>query len=96
MNLGVDGECGNVYRPVTLDHLTLVVDEDEVGGPDVAEVHPERIDPEVVSPLGIASGDVAGHPFVKTKFGEQTEGGGQALLAVQALGSRIIERHLRR
>ena len=63
----------------------VVVDEEEVGDPDVAEVHAEGVDPEVVGELGVAGGDVAGHTFVEAALGEHAEGGGQALLAVETL-----------
>ena len=52
---------------------------------DLLEAHPERVDPEVVEPLRVAGGDVTGHPFVEPELPEQSEGGGEALLAVQAL-----------
>ena len=70
---------------VALDDLAPVVHEDEVGHPDVAEVHAERVDPEVVEVLGVAGGDVAGDALVEPEAGEEPERGGQALLAVQAL-----------
>ncbi len=60
---------------------------------DVAEVHAERIHPEVVEPLGVPGGDVAGHPLVEPELREQAERGGQALLAVEALVGGIVERH---
>ena len=85
VHLGVDGEGGRVDRVVALDHLALVVHEDEVGHPDVAEVHAERVDPEVVGELGVPGGDVAGHALVEPEAGEEPERGRQALLAVQAL-----------
>ena len=85
VDLGVDGERGRVDRPVALDHLAVVVDQDQVGDPDVAEVHAEGVDPEVVESLGVAGGDVAGHALVEAELREQAEGGGQPLLAVEAL-----------
>ena len=48
------------------------------------EMHSEWVDPEMVRTLGIARGDVAGHAFVKSKLGEEAEGGGKTLLAVAA------------
>ena len=41
VDLGVNGEGGGVDRPVALDHLAVVVDQDQVGHPDVTEVHAE-------------------------------------------------------
>ena len=49
------------------------------------EVHPERVDPEVVEQLGVAGGDVAGRALVEAEVPEQPEGGGEPLLAVAAL-----------
>ena len=51
----------------------------------MAEAHPERVDPEVVGQLGIASGDVAGHALGEAEPPEQAQRAGQPLLAVQAL-----------
>src|SRR5207302_9451324 len=51
----------------------------------LAEVHAEGVDPEVVEPLGVAGGDVAGDAFVEAHLGEEAKAGGEALLAVQAL-----------
>ena len=101
MDLRVDDERRRVHRAPAFDDLALVVDEEEVGHPDVPEVHGEGVDPEVVGELGVAGGDVSGHAFVEAEPGEQTEGGGQALLAMQALvldrveGRREGELHLR-
>ena len=94
VDLGVDGEGGPVDRHVPLDHLALVVDQDEVGDPDVTEVHAEGIDPEVVEALGVAGGDVPGHPLVEAELGEEPEPGGQALLAVEPLLLGRVERHV--
>ena len=63
----------------------MVVDQDQVRHADLLEVHPQRVDPEVVEPLRVAGGDVTRHPFVEPELPEQSEGGGEALLAVQAL-----------
>ena len=82
---GVDGEGGPVERALTLDDLALVIDEEEVRGLDGAEVLAQAIHPEAVGVLGITGGDVAGHPFVEAVLGEDAEGGGEPLLAVQAL-----------
>src|SRR5665213_989154 len=94
VDLGVDGECRDVDRLVPVHDLALVVDQDQVRGPDMAEVHTERIDPEMVGSFGVACRDVAGHPLVEAELREEAEGGGQALLAVDALCGGIVERHL--
>ena len=73
MYLGVDDEGSLVDRPIALDDLSLVVDQQQVGHADLAEMHREGIDPEVVAALRVPSGDVAGNPFVEPVLGEQTE-----------------------
>src|SRR5437764_7582413 len=83
MDLRVDGEGGRVDGVVTLHDLALVVHQDEVAHPDVAEVHAEGVDPEVVGTLRIPRRDVAGDPLVEAEPREETERGRQTLLAVQ-------------
>ena len=75
-----------------LDHLTVMVDQEEVAHPDVAEVHPERVDPEVVGHLGVAGGDVAGDAFVEAELGEQPERRRQPDLAVLPFLLNRVER----
>ena len=58
---------------------------------DQLEVHAERVDPEVVGPLGVAGGDVAGHALVEAEPPEDPERRGEALLAVQALRGLVRE-----
>jgi len=96
VHLAVDGEGGAVDGTVAFHHLALVVDQDQVRRADVPEVHAERVDPEVVGPLRIAGGDVPGDPFVEAELGEEAEGGGQALLPVEALVGGVLERHVGR
>ena len=79
----MDRERGLVERPLALDDRALVADEQQVADPDVAEVHAERIDPEVVGQLGVAGGDVAGHALVEAESAEESEGRGEVLLSVQ-------------
>ncbi len=85
VNLRVDDECGQIEGPVALDHVALVVDEQEVLDADLPEAHAERIDPEVVGVLGVPCRDVAGRALGEAEPPEETEGGGQALLAMPAL-----------
>ena len=91
VDLRVDGEGGGVDRPVAVDDLAAVVDQDEVLDPDELEAHPEWIDPEVVGALGIPDGDVTGQPLVEAELSEQPEGGGEALLAMPALVLDVVE-----
>ncbi len=81
----VDREGGGVDPAVTLDDLALRVHEDEVRHRDVTEGHAERVHPEVVEALGVARGDVPGDALLEPELGEETETGGEALLAVLAL-----------
>ena len=85
VHLRVDRERGAVHHRVALDDLAGVVDADQVGDADVLEVHPERVDPEVVEVLGVAHGDVAGDALVEAELAEQPERRREPLLAVQAL-----------
>ena len=78
-----------VDRPVALDDLALVVDQDEIGRADEVEAEPQRIDPEAIGPLWIASGHVTCDPFVEAEAPEQPEGGGQPLLDV---GPLVLDR----
>jgi hypothetical protein len=91
MHLRVDCERGAVDHRLAIDHLAGVVDADQVGDPDVLEVHPERVDPEAVEVFGIAHGDMPGDPLVEAELAEQPEGRCKALLAVQAFLVHGIE-----
>ena len=91
----MDGEGRQVHGPGAVDHLALVVHQDEVLDADHLEVHAERVDPEVVEELGIPGGDVAGDALVEPEVPEEPEGGGQALLAVPALVLDVVERRER-
>ena len=74
------------------DDLALVVDEKQIGYPDVAEVHGEGIDPEVVAELGVAGRDVSRHALVEAEASEEPEGSRQPLLPVQPLLFDRLER----
>jgi hypothetical protein len=92
VDLRVDGEGGGVDRPVAHDDLAAVVDQNEVLDADELEAHPEWVDPEVVGALGVSYGDVTGEPLVEPEVSEQSERGGEALLAVPALVLHVVER----
>ena len=70
---------------VAFDDLTRMAHEDQVGDPDVAEAHGERVHPEVVRQLRVAGRDVPGHALGEAEATEQPQRAGQLLLAVQAL-----------
>src|SRR4051794_29238829 len=97
MDLRVDGECRPVERPVAVDELAAIVDQQQILYTDLLEAHPERIDPEVIEPLGVARGDVSRDSFIEPELAEQAERGSETLLAVPALVvNRREGRELRR
>ena len=87
----MDRERGAVERPVAVDDLTAMVDEQQISHANHLEVHPERVDPEVVEELGIARGDVTGGAFVESEVPEQSESGRQVLLAIPAFVLDVVE-----
>ena len=68
VDLRVDDECGLIDHGVALNDLADPVDENQIGNPDVSEMHPERVDPEVVELLGITGRDVASHTLVEPEL----------------------------
>jgi hypothetical protein len=84
VNARVNRESRDVDRIIALDNFALGIHQDQVGSADMPKVDSEGIDPEMIGPLGISSGDVSGDTFVVTKFSEQAKGGGEALLSVAA------------
>ena len=68
-----------------VDDVARVVDEDQVADLDVAEAVRERVDPEVVRELRVASGDVPGHALAEADPPEDPQRAGELLLAVQTL-----------
>src|ERR1035437_550875 len=82
----VDHERRSIDRAFALDDLTFVVDEDQVRNPDVAKVHAEGIDPEVVEQFGVTDRDVPGDALGEAQLAEYAKGAGETLLAVTALG----------
>jgi hypothetical protein len=81
----VDDEPGPVHRPVPVPHGALVVDQDQVGHPQVPERRAERVHPEHVRVLRVAHGDVPGHSLAEAEPAEHPQRSGQLLLAVPAL-----------
>ena len=97
VDLRVDHERRAIERPVALDDLAQIVHEDEVLDPDVLEVHPQRVHPEMVEAFGIACGDVSGDALVEPETTEQPKRGGEALLAMPALvlGACVLRKRVR-
>jgi len=61
----VDHEGRAISPALAFDDLTLVVDENQIGDSDVAEVHAEGVDPEVVQQFGVPGRDVPATPSEK-------------------------------
>jgi hypothetical protein len=78
--LRVDAECGVVDRALAFRERAVVVDEDEVRDPYLAERHPEGVHSESRGVLRVAGGDVPRHALGETEAGEQTEGRREFLL----------------
>ncbi|MEY4362599.1 MAG: hypothetical protein RL391_1905, partial [Actinomycetota bacterium] len=95
MNRRVDHECRPIHRHVAMDDFAMMIHEEKIADPHVAERQTERIDPEVIGLLGVAHGDVAGHALSETEPTEDAQGTGQALLAIEALLLERVERRQR-
>ena len=87
----VDDERRAIDRALALDDLAVVVDENQVRDADVAEVHPEGVDPEVVEQFGVARRDVPGDAFGEAELAEDAQRAGESLLAVLAFGLDRVE-----
>jgi hypothetical protein len=81
----VDGEGGEIDFRAAFDDSACVIYKNKIGSANLAEVHAEWIHPEMIEPLGIARGDVAGDAFIKAEAREEAKGGGEALFAMAAL-----------
>src|ERR1700744_2198169 len=82
---GGDHERSAVDRAGPFDHIALVVDQDKVGCLDSVERHTKWIDPEILWVFGVAHRDVAGDALGEAELTEESEPGGELLLAVLAL-----------
>src|ERR1700761_2146040 len=88
MHARVYGKGGLIDRPVALNHIAIFVHHHQVRHPDVAEMHPEWVDPKMIVPLGIANGDVSGNAFTEAELCEQAERRRQTLFAMKPLFAR--------
>ncbi|SKG99291.1 Uncharacterised protein [Mycobacteroides abscessus subsp. massiliense] len=73
VDLGVDAERRPVHGPTPGDHVAVVIDLNQIGHRDVAEVHAEGVHPKRVSEFRVADRDVSGHPFRETESPENPE-----------------------
>ena len=47
------------------DDITIMIHQQKVGDPDMAEIDAKRVNPEMIRPFRIAHGDMAGRAMVK-------------------------------
>src|SRR5271169_3799181 len=93
---GMDHKRCPVNRTSPFDHIALVIDQDKVGGFDSVERHPEWIHPEILGVFVLSYRDVTCYTFGEAEPAEESEPGGQLLLAVLALRlDRAEDRRLR-
>ncbi len=52
-----------------------MVDQQEIRHAHMAEIHTQRVNPEMVGPFRIAHGDMAGRAMIKPKMREQPHAG---------------------
>src|SRR5574339_646817 len=81
----MDGEGSRIDGIVSLNDFALVIDENQIRDPDLTEVDPEWIDPEMVRFFGIARGDVSRHSLIETEPGKQSKRRSQSLFMMQTL-----------
>jgi hypothetical protein len=75
----------------TLDHLALMIGEDEVGDLDIVKVHSHGVGPVEIWMFWIANREMAGKTIVKTLQGKGPACTHQTFLEVLAMGFRIGE-----
>ena len=85
VNLGVNRESRSVDRILPFYYLAMVVHQNQVRSADLAKMHAEGIDPEMIEMFGVAGGDVAGNAFIEPEAGEQAKRASQALFAILPL-----------
>ena len=51
-----------------LDHFPVLIDQQQIGNLDQAEMHAERVDPEMIGLFRIAGRDVSGHTLIEAVF----------------------------
>jgi hypothetical protein len=73
VDAGMDGKGCLIDRLVSLNNLTLVINEKQVADADETEVHPEGIDPKAIAVFWIAGGDVSGDAFTKAEPSKQAK-----------------------
>src|SRR5689334_11891484 len=85
VNMPMDREGGDIHDSLSFDHIPHAVDPDEIGRPDLAEIHAEWINPECLRINRIAHRDVPGDAFAEAQGGEYSKPAGEAFLTVALL-----------
>src|SRR5580704_16844397 len=83
--LRVNRKCRCVHRMFSFDDLAAMVHQNQIRRADLAEVHPERIHPEMIQLFRVASGDVTGNSFIKSKTRKEAKRCGKHAFAMQTL-----------
>ena len=97
MNGGVQHKTCTVDCPGAFHDFSGMVDQQQIRHSNPTKIHGKRIGPVQVCMFRVAQGDVPGKAVLITKLCEHTADSRQALLAVQALISKIGEgRRLRK
>ncbi len=78
-------KAGPIDSMLALDHLTVMVDQNQVRNLDLRKMHGHRVGPVQRWTLWVAHRQVAGKAVVKTLQSESPASGDQALLAVLPL-----------
>ncbi len=71
MHLRVDGKSRSIDGILSLHHFAAMIHQNQVGRADLAEVHPERVHPEVVELFRIARGDVPRYSFIESELAKK-------------------------
>src|SRR5579864_7161702 len=85
VHLRVNGKRGGIHRISAFHHLATMIDENQIRGANLSEMHAERVDPEVIPPLRITRGDMTRDALVKSEQREETKCRGQPLFPMAAL-----------
>jgi hypothetical protein len=72
MELRVNSERGRIYRLISNNNVTGVINTDEIGYFHQFEIFPKRVDPEAVWEFGISDGDMACDTFCEPKSSENS------------------------
>ena len=83
VHLRVDGKSRSIYRIISFDYIAAMIHQNQIGRANLAEVHAERIHPEMVELLRIARRDVPGNSFIESETRKEPKCGGQHPLAMQ-------------